>query len=338
MSLEFHPQGSLAEKLRAGGLGIPAFYTPTGVGTSVEEGGIPVRYSSDGKTVVEASAARERRMFHGRDYIMERQLLGDWALVRAWKADGKGNCIFKMGARNFNPDVAGAGKTCIVEADEICQIGDFDGDDVHLSGIFVHKVIQGDKHPTKLLPVDNNISGDKVKSEILLKRAAQEIKDGMYVHLHRGLPKKLRSHLPAGVDVDFFSESGILGEIDLEGEPNPDLISNDFSPISLKKGAAVVKASDSFAAVRGGHLNLSIVSAKQVSKLGDVCNWVEGPDGVEMPGSSLDMVTSVDVVALMEHTDKDGNFNIVDNPSLRVSGKGVLSKLITDMVHIYIYI
>ncbi len=122
LELEFTPQGTLAEKLRAGGAGIPAFFTPTGVGTVVAEG-------------------KEVREFDGRQYVMERSLTPDVSLVKAWMADRAGNLVFRRTARNFNPNVAMAGKVTVAEVEVIVPTGELDPDQVHLPGIFVHRLV-----------------------------------------------------------------------------------------------------------------------------------------------------------------------------------------------------
>jgi len=122
LQLEFTPQGTLAEKLRAGGAGIPAFFTKTGVGTIVAEG-------------------KETREFDGEVYVMERALVPDVALVKAWKADKSGNLVFRRTARNFNPAAAMAGKLTVVEVEEIVETGSLDPDAVHLPGIYVHRIV-----------------------------------------------------------------------------------------------------------------------------------------------------------------------------------------------------
>jgi 3-oxoacid CoA-transferase subunit A len=127
--LEFTPQGTLAEKLRAGGAGIPAFFTKTGVGTVVADG-------------------KELREFDGETYVMERSLIPDVSLVKAWRADKSGNLQFRLTARNFNPAVAMAGKLCIVEVEEIVETGDMIPDHIHLPGIYVHRLVLN-KHPEK---------------------------------------------------------------------------------------------------------------------------------------------------------------------------------------------
>ncbi len=123
LQLEFTPQGTLAEKLRAGGAGIPAFFTKTGVGTIVAEG-------------------KETREFDGEVYVMERALVPDVALVKAWKADKSGNLVFRRTARNFNPAAAMAGKLTVVEVEEIVETGSLDPDAVHLPGIYVHRIVR----------------------------------------------------------------------------------------------------------------------------------------------------------------------------------------------------
>ncbi|HLU78017.1 MAG TPA: CoA transferase subunit A [Burkholderiaceae bacterium] len=122
LELEFTPQGTLAEKLRAGGAGIPAFFTKTGVGTIVADG-------------------KETREFDGETYVMERSLVADVSLVKAWKADRAGNLIFRRTARNFNPNVAMAGKITVVEVEEIVENGALDPDNIHLPGIYVHRIV-----------------------------------------------------------------------------------------------------------------------------------------------------------------------------------------------------
>ena len=118
----------MAEKMRAGGAGIPGFYTATGYGTVIEEGGFPIKLGSDSKTVVIASEKKERKVFGDREYILEKSITGDFALIKGWKADEKGNVVFRKSARNFNPDVATAGKVCIVEVEEIVPSGTLDPD------------------------------------------------------------------------------------------------------------------------------------------------------------------------------------------------------------------
>jgi len=125
LELEFNPQGTLAERMRAGGAGIPGFYTKTGVGTVIAEG-------------------KEHKDFDGQTYILERGIVADLSIVKAWKADPSGNLVFRKTARNFNPPAATCGKICIAEVEEIVPMGSLDPDSIHLPGIYVHRLIQGD--------------------------------------------------------------------------------------------------------------------------------------------------------------------------------------------------
>lgn len=124
LELEFCPQGTLAERMRAGGAGIPGFYTLTGAGTVIAEG-------------------KEHKEFDGKTYILERGIVADLSIVKAWKADTSGNLIFRKTARNFNPPAATCGKICVVEVEEIVPLGSLDPDHIHLPGIYVHRLIQG---------------------------------------------------------------------------------------------------------------------------------------------------------------------------------------------------
>lgn len=140
LHVELTPQGTLAEKLRAGGSGIPAFFTPAGVGTVVADGGLPWRYAPDGSVAV-ASPPKEVRVFAGKEYVLEHSITTDFALVRARKVDALGNCVFHAAARNFNVPAAMAGAVTVVEAEEFVPAGGINPDDVHLPGIFVSRVV-----------------------------------------------------------------------------------------------------------------------------------------------------------------------------------------------------
>ncbi len=141
LEVELVPQGTLAERLRAGGCGIPGFYTPAGVGTLVADGGLPWRHNPDGSVAL-PSPKKETRSFDGRDFVLETGIVCDFALVRASVADTTGNLIFHKATRNFNPLCAMAGKITIVEAEEIVEPGAIDPENVHLPGIFVQRIVK----------------------------------------------------------------------------------------------------------------------------------------------------------------------------------------------------
>lgn len=131
LELEFCPQGTLAERLRAGGAGIPAFYTPTGVGTKIAEG-------------------KETRKFGDREYVLEKGITGDFAFVKAWKGDKFGNLIFRKTARNFNPMIATAGKITVAEVEELVEVGELDPDQIHTPGVYVQRIFKGENYEKRI--------------------------------------------------------------------------------------------------------------------------------------------------------------------------------------------
>jgi 3-oxoacid CoA-transferase/3-oxoacid CoA-transferase subunit A len=142
LEVELVPQGTLAERIRAGGAGIPAFYTPTGAGTAVSDGGLPLRYAPDG-TVAALSPKKELRDFDGRTYVLEPAITGDFAIVKAWKGDRFGNLVYRRTAMNFNPMMATAAKVTIAEVEELVEVGEIDPAQVHTPGIYVHRIFKG---------------------------------------------------------------------------------------------------------------------------------------------------------------------------------------------------
>ena len=145
VEVELTPQGTLAERMRAGGTGIPAFYTPSGVGTVVSQGGMPWRYAADGSVAV-TSPAKQTAVFDSlgepREYVLEQAIRADYGLVRAAKGDRHGNLVFHQSARNFNPPAAMSGRITIAEVEELVEPGELDPDSVHLAGIYVDRIVQ----------------------------------------------------------------------------------------------------------------------------------------------------------------------------------------------------
>ena len=344
IELEMIPQGSLAEKMRAGGSGIPAFYTRTGLGTIVEKGGIPIKMGKDGKTVLIQSEPKETKIFNGKQFILEPSIIGDFALIKGWKADTKGNIIFRKTARNLNPDCAKAAKITIAEVEEIVPAGSLDPDHVHLPGIFVHRLIKGEKYEKAIEKITTNgnsaLASAEKKSEAQLnrekiaKRAAREVKDGMYVNLGIGIPTLVSNYVEDGMDIQLHAENGMLGsgEYPDADSVDADLINASKETISEKPGCSYFSSSDSFSIVRGSHISLTILGGMQVDQNADLANWIIPNKLVRGMGGAMDLVSSNSkIIICMEHFSKKGEAKILKKCKLPITGKGCVWKIITDL-------
>ena len=167
LEVELTPQGTLAERMRAGGAGIPAFFTASGVGTLVSEGGLPWRYNADG-TVLVASPPKETRVLGSlgseREYVLEEAIVTDFALVRAAVGDRHGNLVFEKSARNFNPVAGMAGRVTIAEVDRLVEPGEIDPDDVHLAGIYVDRIVELSPEDAADLPIELVTTRERTES------------------------------------------------------------------------------------------------------------------------------------------------------------------------------
>lgn len=285
ISIELTPQGTLAEKLRCGGAGIPAFYTPTGVSTLIQSGGIPQKFNEQGEVTVPGNA-RETRIFNGRVYNMEHAITGDVAILRAWKVDESGNCKFRYTTKSFAPLMAKAAKISIVEAEHVVPVGELEADDIDLPGVFIDRIVQATEEKVieiKKLKDPNADPEAEAKDNPALqrrnriaKRAAHELKPGSYVNLGIGMPTLAADFLPPNSNVWIQSENGIMGmgPYPTEDQLDADIINAGKETVTLVKGASTFDSSESFGMIRGGHIDVSMLGALQVGANGDLANYM----------------------------------------------------------------
>ncbi|XP_076439924.1 succinyl-CoA:3-ketoacid coenzyme A transferase 1, mitochondrial-like [Babylonia areolata] len=342
LEVELTPQGSLAERIRAGGSGIAAFYTPTGYGTLVQTGGSPIKYKPGGSGEVEiASKPREIRMFKGRNYIMEEAITGDFAMVKAWKADKAGNLTFRKSARNFNPPMCKAATVTIAEVEEIVEMGEIPPEDIHIPHIYVQRILKGETFEKRIeklrLHVDEAQHATDKRSlgrERIVRRAALELKDGMCANLGIGLPVMASNYIKPGTKVTLHSENGILGmgPFPYPGEEDADLISAGKETVSLVPGGSYFASDESFSMIRGGHFCITMLGALEVSDHGDLANWMIPGKMVKGMGGAMDLVSCgrTKRIITMEHVAKTGKSKLVRECSLPVTGKHCVDMVITD--------
>ncbi|EXJ58453.1 succinyl-CoA:3-ketoacid-coenzyme A transferase [Cladophialophora yegresii CBS 114405] len=352
VAVELCPQGTIAERLRAAGAGIPGFFTATGARTLIETGGIPHRLgprdAATGKhAVAEAGRPRETRIFDGRTYLLETALRGDVAIVRAWKVDTAGNCIFRSTTKTYGVLMPKAAKLAIVEAEHVVPVGSLHPDHIDLPGIYIDRICPATsaKHIEKIVLAkdhDSTTTADGADAEAskrtrIARRAARELKDGSYVNLGVGIPTLAPSFLPPTTKVWLQSENGIVGMgayPRTRDEADPDTINAGKEAVTLVPGASTFDSAESFGMIRGGHVDVSLLGALQVSASGDLANYIIPGKAFNGMGGAMDLVSNPDktkIIVCTYHSDRDGRSKVVEECELPLTGKGVVSLIITEL-------
>ncbi len=323
LEVELVPQGTMVERCRAAGAGIPAFYTPTGAGTL-------------------NAAGKDVRYFDGRPFVMERSLPLDYAFLHAWRADPLGNVQFRGASRNFGPAFAKAARVAIVEVDELVEIGGIPPDEVDLPGIFVARVVK------RTVVVSHEAAGGSpnrrpaqsaklylgkpalTRAEIALNTAIM-VPDG-YINLGIGLPTMVSNYMH-GRDVILHGENGILGygELVTGSRVEPDTYNAGGQFVALNIGAAFFDSVTSFEMARSGRLNAVVLGAYQVDSHGNVANWKthESRGGI---GGAMDLVAGRSMLAItMEHRDSRDRPKLVQDCDYPVTGLDCVNLVVTDL-------
>ena len=325
LEVELVPQGILVERCRAGGAGIPAFYSPTSVGTDLVKG-------------------REIREFNGRPHVLEYAIHVDYALLRGYRADRLGNVQFRGGSQNFNPSFAKAARVAVVEVDEIVEPGAIPPELVDLPGIFVSRVVKTTqvtdgkawRRPERRPSDKPRLYNGKpaLTRAGIAKRAAALVKEGTYVNLGVGIPTMVSNYLQ-GRDVILHAENGVLGYgrmVSEENEIDPDIYNAAGQFVALTPGASFFDSVTSFEMARGGWIDTVILGAYEVDESGSVANWSTSDAKRGGIGGAMDLLSGKgDLIIVMEHTDSKGRPKLRRECTYPVTGKGCVSYVVTDL-------
>ncbi|MBI3043425.1 MAG: 3-oxoacid CoA-transferase subunit B [Betaproteobacteria bacterium] len=326
LEVELVPQGTLVERCRAGGAGIPAFYSPSGVDTAL----------ADGKDI---------RYFGGKPYVLEHAIRVDYALLRAHRSDRAGNLQFRGGSQNFNPSFAKAARVAIVEVDEIVETGELPPEHVDLPGIFVSRVVKSTLKldirsltapggPRRAADTARLYNGKPALTRAgIAKRAARLVRDGSYVNLGTGIPTQVSNFLQDR-HVMLHAENGILGygKIVTGDDIDLDLYNAGGQFISLVPGASFFDSVTSFEMARGGKIDTVILGAYEVDEHANLANWSRSDATRGGIGGAMDLVAGKkELIIVMEHCDSKGRPKLKRKCALPLTGKSCVDWVVTDL-------
>ena len=315
IELELVPQGNLAVRIQAAGAGLGAIFTPTGYGTLLAEG-------------------KETRTINGRNYVLEMPIHADFALIKADRGDRWGNLVYRKTARNFGPIMAAA-------ANDDDRPGPRDraarrarsGSDRHAGHI--RQARGGAIRRQGRCRLTRGSIMKRLTRDQMAQRVARDIPEGAYVNLGIGLPTMVANQLPKDREIFLQSENGLLGmgPAPAPGREDPDLINAGKQPVTLLTGGAYFHHGDSFAMMRGGHLDICVLGAFQVSVTGDLANWHTGAkDAIPAVGGAMDLAIGAKrVCVMMEHQTKSGESKIVPRCTYPLTGVGCVHRIYTDL-------
>lgn len=315
---ELLPQGTLAEAIRAGGAGIGGFYTPTSAGTLIAKD-------------------RETKIIDGVEQVFIKGIRGNVAFIRAWRADTAGNLQYRMTENNFNKAMATAADLVIAEVEEIVEVGEILPENVHTQGCFVDYLVEA-KLTLEDLGTSASVSSSKKVDESrmnMAKRALAELKRGDVVNLGIGIPTLVADLITDEHGIILHTENGMLGvgPVPTDGGGAMDYPVNAGKiPVTALKGSSYFDSADSFAMIRGGHIDVAIMGGLEVDENANLANWAVPNKPLLGVGGAMDLAKGAKrLIITMTHTNPDGSPKIVPTCVLPLTAGGVVSMIITDM-------
>ncbi len=317
IAIELLPQGTLAEAIRAGGAGLGGFYTPTGVGTLV-------------------TAGAETRTIGGVAQVFVPALRADVAFVRAWRADAAGNLAYRRTEQNFNRAMATAADLVIAEVESIVPVGELDAGEIHTPGLYVDFLVQA--HTTlEELGSSASIEGaQEVDPQRLAmaRRAAAELRRGDVVNLGIGIPTLIADLIGPDDGIVLHAENGMLGvgPAPATGGALDYPVNAGKIPVTALPGASYFDSSDSFAMIRGGHVDVAVMGALEVDARGDLANWAVPGKPLLGVGGAMDLASGAKrLIIVMTHSTPTGGAKIVPECTLPVTAHGVVDVVVTEL-------